>query len=37
VFDEMYAPSTLGIFWRDFSFVALMLVVMTMTAPGALL
>jgi len=27
----------LGIFWRDFSMVALMLAVMTMTAPAALL
>jgi hypothetical protein len=37
VFDEMYAPSTLGIYCRDFSFVALLLVVMTMTAAAALL
>ena len=37
VFDEVYAPSTLGIFLREFSFGVLMLVVMTMTARAALL
>jgi hypothetical protein len=36
VFDEVYAPSTL-VFLREFRFGALILVVMTMTAPAALL
>jgi hypothetical protein len=37
VFDDVDAPSTLGIFLREFRFGVLMLVVMTMTAPAALL
>jgi hypothetical protein len=37
LFDEVYAPSTLGIFLREFSFGVLMLVVMTTTARAALL
>jgi hypothetical protein len=37
LFDEVYTPSTLGIFLREFSFGVLMLVVMTTTARAALL
>jgi hypothetical protein len=37
LFDEVYAPSTLGIFLREFSFGVLMLVVMTTTARASLL